>query len=51
MILSIGGKAMESSSDVRTIVHTYKVGQRVQVTVLRNGGQKTFTVTLEETPK
>ncbi|MHB8757233.1 MAG: S1C family serine protease [Bacillota bacterium] len=51
IILSIGGKAMESSSDVRTIVHTYKVGQRVQVTVLRNGGQKTFTVTLEETPK
>ncbi len=51
IILSIGGKAVESSSDVRTLVHTYKVGQKVEVLVLSNSARKTLTVTLGEAPK
>jgi len=50
ILLSINGKAVESSSEVRTLTHTYKVGQTVQVTVLRNNIQRTFAVTLEEAP-
>lgn len=50
IILSMDGKAVEAGSDIRTLIHTYKVGQKVEVTVLRNNARKTFTVTLEEAP-
>ncbi|HEY3314695.1 MAG TPA: trypsin-like peptidase domain-containing protein [Bacillota bacterium] len=50
IILSIDGKAVESSSEIRSLIRTYQVGAKVAVVVLRNGAQQTFTVTLGEAP-
>jgi serine protease Do len=50
IILSINGKAVESSSEIKNLVRTYSVGAKVTVVVTRNGAQQTFTVTLGQAP-
>ncbi|HEY3316442.1 MAG TPA: PDZ domain-containing protein [Bacillota bacterium] len=50
IILSINGKTVESSSEIKNLVRTYSVGVKVTVVVTRNGAQQTFTVTLGQAP-
>ncbi len=49
IILSFNGKAVETSAALKNLVRSQKVGDKVQIVVLRNNTQMTFTVTLGET--
>lgn len=47
-ILSIGGTAVSSASTFKQIIRQYKVGDTVEIVVLRDGNQQTLRVTLVE---
>ncbi|MGW0431284.1 trypsin-like peptidase domain-containing protein [Micromonospora sp. NPDC003197] len=49
VVVSYGGKAINDSSDLVAAVQAGKVGDRVELKFLRNGAEKTATVTLAET--
>ena len=49
VIIEINGKAVRDAGDVRTAVGLLRVGQKVEMTVLREGKRKTVTARIEET--
>ncbi len=46
VIIEINGKSVEDSRDLSMIVAGFDVGEEIDVTVIRNGKQKTFDVTI-----
>jgi putative serine protease PepD len=50
VITSVGGKSVDDSSALSSIVDAHKAGDSVQVEVTRNGSEKTLTVKLGERP-
>jgi putative serine protease PepD len=48
VVTRLGGKEINDSDDLVTAVQTGKVGDRVELTYVRNGEEKTATVTLGE---
>jgi putative serine protease PepD len=51
VITSIGGKSVDDSASLSSIVDSHKVGDQVQVQVNRNGAKKTLTVKLGQRPQ
>jgi putative serine protease PepD len=51
IITSIGGKSVEDSTALSSIVDEHKPGDQVQVEVTRNGSKKTLTVKLGDRPQ
>ena len=51
VIIKVGGQAVDSARALRLLIAQTKPNTDVQVTVLRNGEQKTFTATLGELPR
>lgn len=51
IIRAIDGRPMRSTSDVQKFVLAQKIGQTVNITVLRNGSEKTIEVKLEKMPR
>ncbi|MBB4960156.1 S1C family serine protease [Micromonospora polyrhachis] len=49
VVVSYGGKAINDANDLVAAVQAGKVGDRVELKFLRNGAEKTATVTLAET--
>lgn len=47
-ILKIKDKEVTSVSDVKTAINSYKAGNKISITILRNAETKTITVTLGE---
>jgi putative serine protease PepD len=50
IITSVGGKAVEDSTALSSIVDAHKVGDQVQVDITRNGAKKSITVKLGQRP-
>jgi putative serine protease PepD len=50
IITSVGGKAVEDSTALSSLVDAHKVGDQVQVQVNRNGSKKTLSVKLGQRP-
>ena len=50
IITSVGGKSVDDSSALSSLVDAHKAGDSVQVDVTRNGSKKTLTVKLGERP-
>jgi putative serine protease PepD len=50
VITSIGGKSVDDSTALSSIVDAHKVGDQVQVDVTRNGSKKSITVKLGQRP-
>ena len=50
VITAVDGKAVESMEDLSAAVKAQKPGDKVELTVLRNGKEITVTVTLGERP-
>jgi putative serine protease PepD len=50
VITSLGGKAVDDSSALTSLVDSHKAGDSVQVEVTRNGSKKSLTVKLGERP-
>ena len=50
MITSVGGKTVEDSSSLSSLVDAHKPGDTVAVTVKRNGQDKTLQVKLGNRP-
>jgi RNase P/RNase MRP subunit p29 len=48
VLVSLGGRAIDSQSDLMEAVGNRKVGERVDLTVLREGKEQALTVTLGE---
>jgi putative serine protease PepD len=51
VITSIGGKPVDDSTALSSIVDAHKVGDQVEVDVTRNGSKKTLTVKLGQRPE
>src|SRR3954447_10719416 len=51
VITAVGGKAVEDSSALTSVVDSFKPGDSVQVKVSRNGQAKTLTVKLGQRPE
>ena len=51
VITSIGGKSVEDSTALASIVDAHKVGDQVQVQVTRDGAKKTLTIKLGQRPE
>jgi putative serine protease PepD len=50
IITSVGGKAVDDSTALSTLVDAHKVGDQVKVDVTRNGAKKSLTVKLGQRP-
>ena len=50
IIIKIEGKDVKTVAELNRIKYTYKIGDTVTLTVLRNGQEKEFKVTLGEQP-
>jgi len=50
VIIAIDGKAVESMDDLGPLLQTYKAGDQITLTILRNGEQIELTLTLGERP-
>ncbi len=48
IVLSVDGKRIRNAGDLRNRVGLLPIGQKVKMTVLRNGKEKRFTITVEE---
>ena len=48
LVLSIDGKDITSSSQIKTMMNDYKVGDQMKITVLRDNKKETITVTFTE---
>jgi len=48
VIVSMAGKTVTTTSDIETIMKQYKAGDKVSVTVVRNGSKKILTLTFAE---
>ena len=51
IILSFNGSKVKRALDLRTALSKCKVGDRAEVTIMRNGQRESRTVVLEEVPK
>lgn len=51
IILSFNGAKVKTALDLRTKLSECKVGERVEVVIMRNGQNETKTIVLEEVPK
>src|SRR3954452_5591292 len=51
IITSVGGKSVDDSTALSSVVDEHKPGDQVQVQVTRNGSKKTLTVTLGDRPE
>jgi len=51
VITSLGGKSIEDSTALSSIVDAHKVGDQVQVQVTRDGAKKTLTIKLGQRPE
>ncbi len=51
ILLTFNGEKVSSAVDLRTKLSECKVGQKVQVTIMRNGVTREKTITLEEVPR
>jgi serine protease Do len=51
IITKIGDKELTDQNDLVTILGTYKVGDSIELTVLRSGEERTITVLLEAAPE
>lgn len=51
IILSFNGNKVKTALDLRTVLSKCKVGDRAEVTIMRNGQRESRTVVLEEVPK
>ena len=51
IILSFNGNKVKTALDLRTALSKCKVGDRAEVTIMRNGQRESRTVVLEEVPK
>lgn len=51
VIQSIGGEKLTSMSDLKRQLYNYKEGDKVKITYLRNGQEKTAEMTLKEKPE
>jgi serine protease Do len=50
IITKVGGVKIDSTHSLQSLVGKYKVGDKVELTVHRDGKDQTMTVTLEEAP-
>lgn len=50
VIVEVNGKTIESSRDLTNIIAGFGVGEKVKVTVLRDGKKKSFTVEIGKRP-
>ncbi len=50
IITEIEGTTVETSGDLLGALREYRPGDEVEMTVVRNGGEETFVVTLDERP-
>jgi len=50
VIVAVDGKAVASSIDLAAAVRTHQPGEQVSLTVIRNGSERTVTVTLATAP-
>ena len=50
VILSVAGTPVQSVADLRAVLDTMQIGQKVQMDVNRNGDVKTWSVVLEDMP-
>ncbi len=50
VVLEFGGSTVESASQFRNLVAAHKAGEKVEMTVLRDGERKTLTVTMGKRP-
>jgi len=50
IILSVGGRDMKTTDDLRQAIKNAKVGDRLSIVILRDGRQTTVTATLSEMP-
>ena len=50
MITSLGGKSVDDSTALSSLVDEHKPGDQVQVEVSRGGAKQTLTITLGERP-
>lgn len=48
VIISVGGQAVNSPAQLTATVQTHRVGEKIEVKVLRRGSELTYTVTLAE---
>jgi serine protease Do len=48
IVLSVDGDTVQSSNDLVSKLYTHKPGDKVQLSVLRNGQESTFAVTLQK---
>ena len=51
ILLSFNGNKVKTALDLRTALSKCKVGDRAEVTIMRNGQRESRTVVLEEVPK
>ena len=51
ILLSFNGSKVKTAVDLRTALSKCKVGDRAEVTIMRNGQRESRTVVLEEVPK
>jgi 2-alkenal reductase len=51
VVIAANGQPIKSFDDLVTYLATTKVGQKVNLTILRNGQQQTVQVTLEARPQ
>ena len=51
VITSVGGKSVEDSTALSSLVDAHKVGDQVKVDVTRNGAKKSLTVKLGQRPE
>ena len=51
LLLSFNGNKVKTALDLRTALSKCKVGDRAEVTIMRNGQRESRTVVLEEVPK
>jgi len=50
IITMVGEQKVTKMLELRKAIYSYKVGQQVEVTILRKGQKKTITMTLQEKP-
>ena len=51
IIISFNGSKVSTAVDLRTKLNECKVGDTVEITIMRNGAAESKEVTLEEVPK
>jgi serine protease Do len=50
VVIEVDGKKITGAASLGNVIRLYKPGDKVEITVDRNGATKTFTATLGEAP-